>query len=307
MQFRTMAEGLKFPEGPIAMPDGSVILVEIARGTLSRVTVDGGVEVIADLGGGPNGAAMGPDGAIYVCNNGGLAFVEGPNGEQRPVGQADDYSGGRIERVDPITGEARVLYESCDGRKLCGPNDIVFDRDGGFWFTDLGKTRSRDWDRSSLYYATIDGKHIEEAAFPLITANGVGLSPDERTVYAAETHSGRLWGFDIERPGKLAKREWPSPHGGWCVGNTTGFRNFDSLAVDADGNVCVATLMDGGVTVIAPEGGRVEHISMPDPYVTNICFGGPDLRTALLTFSYTGKLVAADWPTAGLPLNFLND
>lgn len=307
MELRTVAEGLRFPEGPIAMPDGSVILVEIERGTLSRVTVDGGVEVIADLGGGPNGAAMGPDGAIYVCNNGGLAFQREGDGDMRPVGQAEDYAGGRIERVDPITGEARVLYESCGDNRLCGPNDIVFDKEGGFWFTDLGKTRHRDWDRSSLYYATVDGKHIEEAAFPLITANGVGLSPDERTVYAAETHSGRLWAFDIERPGKIRKRDWPSPHGGWCVGNTTGFRNFDSLAVDAAGNICVATLMDGGVTVIAPDGSSVEHVDMPDPYTTNICFGGPALETALITQSYTGKLVATRWPTAGLPLNFLND
>lgn len=306
MQLTTIAEGLRFPEGPIAMPDGSVILVEIERRTLSRVSPDGAVEVIAEMSGGPNGAAMGPDGAIYVCNNGGFVFHEEDNGNLRPVRQAYDYSGGRIERVDPITGDVRTLYTHCGENPLCGPNDIVFDREGGMWFTDLGKTRDRDWDRSGLYYATIDGKHIEEAAFPLITANGVGLSPDERTVYAAETQTGRLWGFDIERPGKIKKREWPSPHGGWLVGQTKGFRNFDSLAVDADGNICVATLMDGGITVIAPDGSSVEHVDMPDPYTTNICFGGEGLKTAFITHSLTGKLVSCDWPTAGLPLNFLN-
>jgi len=73
-QMREITSGLKFPEGPIAMPDGSVILVEIARKTLSRVTLAGKIEVIAELGGGPNGAAMGPDGKIYVCNNGGFQF-----------------------------------------------------------------------------------------------------------------------------------------------------------------------------------------------------------------------------------------
>jgi len=70
-ELKVIAEGLRFPEGPIAMADGSVLLVEIARGTLSRVR-DGRVEVVADLGGGPNGAAIGPDGACYVCNNGGF-------------------------------------------------------------------------------------------------------------------------------------------------------------------------------------------------------------------------------------------
>ena len=65
---------LQFPEGPIAMPDGSIIVVEIARGTLSRVDPNGSIEVIADLGGGLNGAAIGPDGACYTCNNGGFIW-----------------------------------------------------------------------------------------------------------------------------------------------------------------------------------------------------------------------------------------
>src|SRR5687768_18621708 len=73
---RELATGLQFPEGPIAMPDGSVLLVEIRRGTLSRVDTDGKVAVVADLGGGPNGAAIGPDGACYVVNNGGFLWSE---------------------------------------------------------------------------------------------------------------------------------------------------------------------------------------------------------------------------------------
>ena len=138
------------------------------------------------------------------------------------------------------------------------------------------------------------------------SANGVGLSPDEGTVYVAETQTGRLWGFEIDSPGKIRKRDWPSPHGGFLVGQTQGFRNFDSLAVDSEGNICVATLMDGGITVIAPDGCSVEHIGMNDPYVTNICFGGENLKTAYITMSFAGKLAKCDWPRAGLPLNFLN-
>ena len=59
-----------FPEGPVFMPDGSVIVVEIAGQRLTRVAPDGTKTTIAEMGGGPNGAAMGPDGKIYVCNNG---------------------------------------------------------------------------------------------------------------------------------------------------------------------------------------------------------------------------------------------
>lgn len=125
--FRTIATGLRFPEGPIAMPDGSVILVEIERQTLSRVLPDGTVKVVAQLSGGPNGAAIGPDGAVYVCNNGGFRWHEDEQG-LRPVAQAADYSGGRIERVDLSTGASRVLYTGTANGPLKGSNDIVFDR-----------------------------------------------------------------------------------------------------------------------------------------------------------------------------------
>ena len=150
MKIREIASGLQFPEGPVAMDDGSVILVEIARGTLSRVTADGRVHVVAQLGGGPNGAAIGPDGAVYVCNNGGFRWYTEADGCHRPVGEAADYSGGRIERVDLGTGRFERLYEAVDGQALRGPNDIVFDAAGGFYFTDLGKVREREMDRGGV-------------------------------------------------------------------------------------------------------------------------------------------------------------
>jgi len=75
---RILAEGLKFPEGPVAMPDGAIVLVEIERETISRVAADGTVDVLAQVGGGPNGLALGPDGALYVCNNGGFLRISAP-------------------------------------------------------------------------------------------------------------------------------------------------------------------------------------------------------------------------------------
>src|SRR5271166_5681857 len=102
MEIELVAAGLKFPEGPIAMADGSVILVEIQRGTLSRITPDGTVSVVAALGGGPNGAAIGPDGAVYVCNNGGFEWHEA-GGLTIPGHSPADYAGGSIQRVDLAT------------------------------------------------------------------------------------------------------------------------------------------------------------------------------------------------------------
>lgn len=301
-----IARGLRFPEGPIALADGSVLLVEIERGTLSRVAPDGTVRVVAAPGGGPNGAAIGPDGKCYVCNNGGFVWVDHPEFGLRPILQPDDYSGGRIERIDIESGAVERLYDGTPQGRLRGPNDIVFDRHGGFWFTDLGKTRVRDFDRGGVYYAKADGSLIREAVHPLLQPNGIGLSPDEDRLYVAETVTGRLWAFDITAPGELALKPWPSPNGGTLVAGLPGYQLFDSLAVDAAGNICVATLMNGGITVILPDGSRIEHVPMPDRHTTNICFGGPDLRTAYITLSSTGRLVSMRCPRPGLPLNYLN-
>ena len=300
---RVIATGLCFPEGPVAMRDGSVVLVEIERQTLTRVLPDGTTQVIAQTSGGPNGAAIGPDGAFYICNNGGFAWRLEEN-LFRPAMVSSDYAGGSIQRVDPRTGALNMLYRRCGQNQLNGPNDLVFDARGGFYFTDLGKTRARDRDHGVIYYALADGSMIAEVAIPALTPNGIGLSPDGAVLYVAETEPARLWAFDIVAPGVVKKQDWPSPHGGRLVIGLPGFQRFDSLAVDAAGNVCVATLISGCISVIAPDGRLLRQVPMPDPVTTNICFGGPDLRTAFVTLSGTGRLVALDWAEPGLKLAY---
>ena len=306
MNLREITAGLRFPEGPIAMRDGSVLLVEIERGTLLRVQPDGTQHVVAQFTGGPNGAAIGPDGRCYICNNGGFKWVDDETG-LRPILQAGDYSGGRIERVDLGTGTIETLYTASDQAKLRGPNDIVFDQHGGFYFTDLGKARPRETDRGAVCYARADGTFIREIAFPMVTPNGIGLSPDHTTLYVAETEPARLWAFDLDGPGTIRRQPWPSPHGGRLVTGSTNYQRFDSLAVDAVGNICVATLVHGGISIIAPDGSSMRHVPMPERWVTNICFGGAGLRTAYITLSSTGRLVACDWEQPGTPLAYLND
>ena len=297
--YEVVATGLEFPEGPVVMSDGSVILVEIKRGTISRVDpADGSIEVVANPGGGPNGAALGPDGALYVCNNGGFEWGQA-RGLTVPGLVPKDYSSGRIERIDIETGEVVTLYAEVNGEPLKGPNDLMFDRSGGFWFTDHGKTRARSRDRGGLYYAKADGSEIKEMAFPLDGPNGVGLSPDEDRVYVAETHQGTILYWELSGEGELAS----SPHGRFLA-RPAGRKLFDSLAMDAEGNVSVATIQTGGISTITPTGDELEYFEVDDPICTNICFGGPKMRTAYITLSGTGQLIRTEWPRPGLPLPF---
>ncbi len=301
-EVRELAGGLRFPEGPVCLPDGSILVVEIAAGRLTRITSDGRKQVIAEPGGGPNGAALGPGGAIYVTNNGGSFTWHDIGGLTVPGPTPPGHRGGRIERVDLASGRVDVLYDACDGRPLRGPNDLVFDAHGGFWFTDHGTTREREKDRTGVFYAKADGSAIREVIFPLDSPNGIGLSPDGCRLYVAETHTGRVWAWEVTGPGEVARAAGFGAAGGTLLAGLPGYQLFDSLAVDAEGHVCVATIANGGITDISPDGSQIAHVPLPDPLTTNICFGGPGLRTAFCTLSGTGRLVAFEWPRPGLRL-----
>lgn len=300
---RELADGLGFPEGPVCLPNGDIVVCELRAGRVSVVKGDGsgGRRTLAEPGGSPNGAAIGPDGRLYVCNSGGwrwtdLGSLTIPGDHQGT--QADDYSGGRIERIDLDTGAVDVLYTECDGLPLKAPNDLVFagGPDGGFWFTDHGHMRARDRDRGTVYWAKADGSEIREVIHPLDSPNGIGLSPDGTRLYVAETHTGRVfwWALDPATPGTLAApNPLPFGHGGTLLHGAPGNQLFDSLAIDGEGYVCVATIGNGGITVVSPDGQSVQHAALPDAVVTNICFRE---RTAYVTLSSTGKLVAFEWP-----------
>ncbi len=298
---KILATGFGFPEGPVVCKDGSVILTEIRNNQLSRVTPAGDASVFSRCGGGPNGLAFGPDGALYLCNNGGSRYVEGSS---MGVAPHPDYKFGYIQRIDPRTGEAKTLYAEVGGDKLSAPNDIVFDTQGGFYFTDLGKRYARHRDHGGIYYALPDGSQVTEIAHPILSPNGCGLAPDGKTLYVADTEGARLWAFEIEAPGVFRQPVQHAHHSGKIIAGLPGNARFDSLAVMANGNIAVATLNTGYITEITPAGETVRAVKMPDIYPTNICFGGADMRTAYITLSDSGRLGTMQWATPGLKLNF---
>lgn len=300
MELTCVAQGLAFPEGPVWLDDGSLIVVEIASGSVCRITPDGRRQLIASTGGGPNGAAMGPDGALYICNNGGFEWQK-TGGLLIPGNQAADYSGGRIERVDLATGRIDRLYDACDGFALSGPNDLIFDGLGGFYFTDFGKIRARDGDHGGVYYARADGSAICAVVYPLDHPNGCALSPDGQTLYVALTGQRALLAFRLLSPGIAELTgDWP----GRVIASFPARQMPDSMAVLADGALCLALLFDGaGIAEIDPRTGHYQHVACPDPFTTNLCFGGQDWRDAFICLSGSGQLVRARWPGPGLPLH----
>src|SRR3989442_1133648 len=204
-EMREITSGLQFPEGPVALADGSVLVVEIKRGTLTRVPPD--------------------------------------------------------------------------RKQINGAPTAVLAARG-------------------------EGSRIREVLFPLDAPNGIGLSPDGRRLYVAETWTGRVWYWELAGPGEVVAGPGFGPAGGTLLAGLPGFQLFDSLAVDGAGNVCVATLVTGAITVISPAGEVIEQVPTGDPLTTNLCFGGRQLRTAYVTASGTGRLLATEWPRPGLRLEY---
>ena len=293
---RIIATGLGFPEGPVWMADGSVILGEISGKKVTRVMPRRQQD--RDRQGRRRAERR-----RHRARRRALCLQQRRRVyETTPsflsTGPALDYKNGSIQRIDPKTGETRVLYSECNGHKLSAPNDLVFDKQGGFYFTDLGKRYAHHRDNGGLYYALPDGSSVTELVYPIVT-------PERRRPVARRKDRLRRRHRDLAplRLGHRLARQGQAravPGALWRAAASAalpGFQRFDSLAVEANGNICVATLVTGYITVISPGGQVVRAGQVPDVYPTNICFGGPDLRTAYITLSASGQLGAM--PVAG--------
>lgn len=323
--FEIVATGLEYPESPVASQDGSVLVLEVKGGRVTRVGKDGAKTTVATTGGSPNGAAYGPDGKLYVCNSGGFQWI--PVGPLWITGfQPADYQGGSIQRVDVATGVVETLYTTFTTTDpaiqppltlpIKGPDDLVFDAAGGYWFSDWGKSRPRDRDVTGVYYVAPGAAAVREAIYPLNAPNGIALSPDGKRLYVAETYSRRILYWKLEAPGRIAPNPEALDGSYLLTAALPGQGILDSMKVDAEGNVWAATMLpqganprsNGGLSIVSPAGELLQFLEIavgtPTPLPSNLCFAGADRKTVYVSCGGSGMLVKMRSSVAGLKLNF---
>ena len=227
-EFRKLADGFKFTEGPAVAPDGTIYFNDIPNERTHVYDPESGkTSVFREPSGRANGLFFTPAGALIACEGGAR----------------------RVTRTDHA-GEVTVLADTFDGKKLNSPNDVVPDGVGGFYFTDprYGKNDDREIDVEAVYYIDRKGK-ITEVAADLTKPNGIILSPDEETLYVADPGAETIWAYRVDGPGNISDRRKFADVGS------------DGMTVDKSGNIYV-TWTD--VIAFSPDGKEVLRLTPPE-------------------------------------------
>ena len=270
------ATSIAFTEGPAADAEGNVYFSEIRGNRILKYSPDGAWSEFRNPSRRANGLAFDAQGRLIAC-------------------EGADVGGARqVTRTDLSTGKVEVLADRYEGKRLNSPNDLTVDRSGRIYFTDprYGSQEGRELETEDVYLIDTDGSLRRVATQPDITKpNGIGLSPDGKTLYVADTQPGpprraRVVKFDVEEDGTLANgRE----HYSFGEG-----RGIDGMAIDVEGNIYGAAGNNAnppenqaGVYVISPGGALLGRIAIPEDAVTNCTFGGDGRSTLYVTAGKT--------------------
>jgi sugar lactone lactonase YvrE len=266
-----VVDGLGFPEGPVALADGSLAFVDLTAQRVARLDPSTGrTETIATVPGSPNGACLGAGGSIVVANNGGI----GPLTVDE-LFLAPDAIGGCLQRVG-IDGSVRTLTPPLPGPAPRRPNDVCLDAGGGLCFTDPVNWEvlpDRDGYRTgAVYRLDPDGSLAvlaEVGEFP----NGIGIEPRTGDLIVAQTLTGTLLRFRSATDGYGAPEEWVELGAGSAP---------DGFCWAPDGTLVVAGSTSDAIHRVAPDGRVLEPLMLfagSDP--TNVCLAGEQLWITL--------------------------
>lgn len=247
---KEVASGLNFTEGPVSAPDGSLYFSDVPRQKIHHLQADGEVNVVLERSKMCNGLAVTKDGKIVACQGGAGAIVS----------------------VDPATGEVKILADGYQGKRFNQPNDLVLDSAGGVYFTDpVYGLPSLPQKTMGLYYVATDGA-VTRLAKDLELPNGIGLSPDGKTLYVVTMGTSEVMKFHVDGPGKLSAGMV------FCELESGG----DGMTVDGKGNVYVTQPDQSAIDVFDPQGDRLGRIEFPAK-PANCAFAGPDRKTLYVT------------------------
>jgi gluconolactonase len=280
MRSEVVCEGIRFGEGPVWSPDGTLVVTSVAEGALYRVWPETGTAArFAETGGGANGAALAADGSFLVTQNGGIDFTS--------FGLYDDPPPYRPAPpgLQRATADGDVTYLADDG--FLAPNDLAIGADGAVYFTDpphhppppepVGRVMRMDRDGTITEFAA--GFHY---------CNGIAFEPDGTLVVVERA--------GLQRVHHDGTRDW--------LIEALGAGGGDGFCVDVDGRFYVASTVEHGIRVVDPDGIILDFLAIDGKgLTTNCCFGGDDRRTLFVTDALPGRVVAFEhMPTPGLAL-----
>jgi len=258
---QVIKEGFRGTEGPIALPDGTLIFTETQVSQLTRIDQDGNTSTFLENTNGSNGLAFDAKGRLISV--------------QTTPGQT------RIGVIYPKGSEA-VLADNYEGKPFGRPNDLVVDKKGGVYFTDPGVTAPPNAPPPStpplpaaVYYIPPGGKAIR-VADGITRPNGILLSTDEKILYVNNTSGEYLLAFDIQPDGTVRNRRDFAKYEGVSQMATGVSSGADGLAIDAQGRIYIATTI--GVQVFSPQGRHLGTIPLSRA-PQNLAFAGPDKKS----------------------------
>ncbi|HLG01021.1 MAG TPA: SMP-30/gluconolactonase/LRE family protein [Acidimicrobiia bacterium] len=280
-QAEVVAEGIHFPEGPVWCPDGALVVTSVSAGALYRIDLaEGRGRLLADTGGGANGAVLASDGGFVVTQNGGI--------DLRSTGVIPDAPSPRLGRagLQRVLPDNSVTYLCTDG--FHAPNDLAVGPDGTIYFTDPGHFPPPEPSIGRVMAYAPDGT-VTTVAEPFWYCNGIALEPSGTLALIEQTGLLRI---SVDG----SEREWIIEELGPGAG--------DGFCLDADGRFYVASTVEHGIRVVEPDGDVVDFLHIPgDGLTTNCCFGGADGRTLFATDGLPGRVLAFEgMPTPGLAM-----